>query len=147
MLLRALVRLSSLSLALTCPPAIAQSDSLYRSTRAEAGRPLRLGVFANISEACEVGAPPEVKVLTAPKHGTLAVRSAKLRTGSKNRCPGLEAPILLVVYQAHAAYSGPDEVAFEVSGGSKGVVTQTIKIEVGRAPGSPRKSSDTPMDL
>jgi hypothetical protein len=146
-MLRRTLHLASLSLALTCSPAIAQSDSLYRSTRAEAGRPLRLGVFANISEACEVGGPPEVKVLTAPKHGTLAVRSAKLRTGSKNRCPGLDAPIRLVVYQAYDAYSGPDEVAFEVSRGSKGALTQTIKIEVGRASGSPRKPSEGPTDL
>ena len=114
-------------------PALAQ-DKIYRSADAVSGKALRLSVHGNVSKDCKPGPLPEIKVLTSPKHGTLAVKRGKVDAGQLKRCPALEVPVESVFYQANANYTGEDEVAYEVKRSDGPAQSMTVKITVGARP-------------
>ena len=114
-------------------PALAQ-DKIYRSADAVAGKTMRLSVHGNVSKDCKPGPLPEIKVLTSPKHGTLAVKRGKVDAGQLKRCPALEVPVESVFYQANANYTGEDEVAYEVKRSDGPAQSMTVKITVGARP-------------
>lgn len=121
------------TLALACAgalPAAAQENKVYRSTEAVTGKSVRLGVYANVSKECTTGPLPEVKVVTPPKHGSLAVRTGNLKPGVVPRCPNLEIPAQGVFYQSNAKYTGADEVAYEVKHQNGRVQSLSVKITV-----------------
>jgi hypothetical protein len=88
-----------------------------------------------------------LKVTSAPKHGTLAIRSGKTKPGSLPRCPNLEVPAEGVFFQAHQNFIGDDEVTYEVTrpGGPSRIVTIRISVRATNAPGS--KAKEEPTDL
>jgi hypothetical protein len=110
-------------------PAFGQ-DKVYRSVDAVAGRTMRLAVVENVAQDCKLGPLPEIKVLTSPKQGSLAVRSGKAKAGTLSRCPNLEVPRQGVFYQAKPKYVGADEVAFEIKRADGRVESVTVKINV-----------------
>lgn len=112
------------------PPAGAQENKVYRSTDAVTGKTVRLGVYANVSKECTTGPLPEVKVVTPPKHGSLAVKTGNLKPGVVSRCPNLEVPAQGVFYQSNAKYTGADEVAYEVKHQNGRVQSLSVKINV-----------------
>jgi len=114
-------------------PALAQ-DKIYRSADAVAGKAMRLSVHGNVSKDCKPGPLPEIRVLTSPKHGTLAVKRGKVDAGQLKRCPTLEVPVEGVFYQANANYTGEDEVAYEVKRSDGPAQSMTVKITVGARP-------------
>ena len=61
--------------------AIAQ-EQLFRTLNVPQGARVRLGIHGNVSDTCTPGALPEIKVVTPPKNGTLAVNSGKTKPGS-----------------------------------------------------------------
>lgn len=111
-------------------PAAAQGDKVYRSADAVTGKAVRLGVYANVSKECTTGPLPEVKVVTPPKHGSLAVKTANLKPGIVPRCPNLEVPVQGVFYQSNPKYAGADEVAYEVKHQNGRVQSLSVKITV-----------------
>jgi hypothetical protein len=98
------------SLILSATAALAQSNSAHRSADVVAGKSHRLGVYGNVQKDCTSGPLPTVRVMTAPKHGELNVRSGKLKAGRISRCPKLEATAQGVFYKANPTYKGADEV-------------------------------------
>jgi hypothetical protein len=121
----AVLALSTLVLA---APAAAQ-EKLFRNVDAQPGKQLRLAVAANVGQDCKPGKPVEIKVLTPPKNGSLAVRSGETPAGRLKRCPDLKVPVQGVFYVAKAGFSGTDEVSFEISRDGK-VQTQVVRITV-----------------
>jgi hypothetical protein len=127
-------------------PACAQ-ERLFRNVDAIQGKQVRLALVGNVSKDCKVGPKPELKVTSAPKHGTLAIRSGKTKAGSLRRCPNLEVPAEGVFFQAQPNFIGDDEVIYQVTppGGPTRIVT--IKISI-RPPNAPtQRSKDEPTDL
>lgn len=125
-------------------PAFGQ-EQLFRSMKATAGTQVRLGLIGNVTRECTPGPMPEVKVVTPPKNGTLAVRSGKSKAGSLKRCPDLEVSVQGVFYQANPNFSGTDEVVYEVKRPDGKTQTINTRIEVGtrQAPGpKPRDTED-----
>ncbi|HEX8165680.1 MAG TPA: 4-aminobutyrate aminotransferase [Beijerinckiaceae bacterium] len=114
----------------TGTPALAQ-EKVYRSADAVSGKSVRLSVHGNVSKDCKAGPLPEIKIVTPPKHGALAVRQGKVEAGRLKRCPKLEVPVEGVFYQANANYTGEDEVAYEVRRAGAPVQALTVKITVG----------------
>src|SRR5688500_1790863 len=94
-------------------PAAAQ-EQLVRTLNAPDDGRIRLAMHGNVSKTCELGALPEIKVVTAPKNGTLAVSSGKTKAGTLSRCPALEVPARAVFYQAKPRYTGADEVVYQL---------------------------------
>jgi hypothetical protein len=116
-------------------PVFAQ-EQLFRTVKATAGKPLRLALIANLKRDCTAGPMPDVRVLTPPTRGTLAIRSGKLKAGSLKRCPELEVQVQGVFYQANRGLSGNDAVVFEVKrpDGTTHLVTLKIEISPQQAP-------------
>jgi hypothetical protein len=126
-----------------CPTTVAQTNSIFRSVEAQPGRPLRLGVYAVVKRDCSTGPLPEIKVTTAPKKGALAVRSAKLRTNRLIRCPQLETPVQVVLYQANPGSTGPDEVSYNVNNQDGRIQSHTFKITITARPSTTPHSEPT----
>lgn len=128
------VRAASLALALLGGTAITRGavaqERLFRSVDAAAGTQVRLGMAGNVSPDCKPGPLPEVKVVTPPKNGQLAIRDGKTKPGSLSRCPTLEVPARGVFYQAKAKFNGSDEVAYEVRRPDGRVQVHTVRITV-----------------
>ena len=130
---RSLGILTALALALAAgapAPALAQ-EKIYRSADAVSGKSVRLSVHGNVTKDCKAGPLPEIKIVTPPKHGALAVKQGKVEAGRLKRCPKLEVPVEGVFYQANANYTGEDEVAYEVKRAGGPVQAMTVKINVG----------------
>lgn len=108
----------------------AAQERLFRSVDAPPGQQVRLGMAGNVSPDCKPGPLPEVKVLTLPKNGQLAIRDGKAKPGSLQRCPTLEVPARGVFYQARSGFKGTDEVAYEVRRPDGRVQVHTIQITV-----------------
>ncbi|MFC4172906.1 4-aminobutyrate aminotransferase [Microvirga sp. GCM10011540] len=108
----------------------AQTNSVYRAADAVPGKTLRLGLYGSVKRDCSVGPAPEVRVLTPPKHGSLAVRSGKVKASRVRNCPNLEAPVQGVFYQPARGYTGPDEVRYEVKSAEGTIQAHTVRINV-----------------
>jgi len=145
MSLRITLACSALALAVIPDLALSQ-EQLFRTVKAAAGKPTRLGVIGNVTKECTPGPMPEIKVVTAPKKGTLAIRSGKSKAGSLKRCPNLEVPIRGVFYEANASANGADEVVYEVKRANGSTQTITARIEIGTG-SSPATSADDSTDL
>ena len=136
--------LASLILLAAATPALGQ-NKVYRSADAVAGKTMRLGIYANVTKECTAGPPPEIKVVTHPKHGALAVKAGKVKPGTLARCPKLEVPVQGVFYQSNPRFTGADEIAYEVKHTDGRVQSLSVKINVG-AGGKPAAKPDA-VDL
>lgn len=104
------------SAALTLASGALAQETFFRNQDAAAGKTVRLGLYGNVAKDCKVGPAPEVKVVTPPKNGNLAVRSGKTKTDKVPNCPSLEAQVNGVFYEGKRGYAGPDEVVYEEIG-------------------------------
>lgn len=129
-----------LALAVAPDPALAQ-EKLFRTVKAAPAQPARLGVVGTVKRDCTAGPAPEVRVVTPPKQGTLAVREGKAKAGDIKRCPRLEAAIRGVFYQANAGASGTDEAIYEVRRADGSTQSVTVRIEIG-AGAAPQDAND-----
>jgi hypothetical protein len=137
---------AALALGLFASGTMAQTDSVHRSAEAVAGKPLRIGIYGNVKKDCSAGPLPELKVVTPPKHGTLAIRTGKVKTNRIANCPNLETPIRGVFYQATAGYTGVDEISYEVRSAEGKVRSHSVRINVSNQP-NPKAKPSEPTDL
>jgi Bacterial Ig domain len=136
---------SAFAIGLLCAvaPASAQ-EKVFRSVEAPPGKQARLALIGNVSKECTPGPKPEVKVVTAPKNGTLSIRSGKTKPGSLARCPNLEVPAEGVFYTPNPSFSGTDEVVYSVTRSDGRNQLVTIRITVtGKAKPAPRSQGAT----
>jgi hypothetical protein len=122
-------------------------EQLFRTLNVGLGARVRLGIHGNVSPTCEAGALPEIKVVTSPKNGSLAVTSGKTKAGALARCASLEVPARAVFYQPNPRYAGPDEVAYEITRPNRPAQTITIKIMVGGAAKPAPKNNNSGVEL
>ena len=137
---------ATLFLIIITTPVFAQ-ERLFRSVDAVAGSQVRLGLVGNVTPECKVGPKPELKVVSPPKHGILAVRSGKTKPGSLARCPNLEIPAEGVFYQPAANFNGTDEVVYQVNrpDGRNQIVTIRITVRATSGPGQKPKQEATDL--
>ena len=103
----------------------------YTAFDATSGAAVQLGYYASANKDCTPATIPSIRVIEAPKSGTLTVRPAELATNAVAGCPGLKVPALIAFYQARAGTTGNDHVVYEVTGsnGEVGVYDVTITIK------------------
>ena len=130
--LRTLV-FSGVAAGLSATAALAQ-DANYTSVEATSGKPLQLSYHASAHKNCTAAPLPTIRVIEAPKSGTLTVRGAVLKTDKLAGCPGLKTPAQVVFYLAHAGYGGSDHVKYEVTSANGEVAINDITIVVKAAP-------------
>ena len=136
--LRTLV-FSGVAAGLSATAALAQ-DANYTSVEATSGKPLQLSYHASAHKNCTAAPLPTIRVIEAPKSGTLTVRGAVLKTDKLAGCPGLKTPAQVVFYLAHAGYVGPDHVKYEVTSANGEVATNDVTIVV-KPPPAPRPTA------
>jgi hypothetical protein len=95
---------------------------------------VQLSYHASAHKNCTPGAPPTIRVIEAPKSGTLTVRQAVLTTDRVAGCPAVRTPVQVVFYRAHAGYVGPDHVNYEVTSENGEVATYDVTITVKAGP-------------
>jgi hypothetical protein len=114
-----------------------QKDPVARTATGQAGRDIRIGVFASLRPDCTPGALPVIRLNEEPKHGKVTVKEAKVRTTNFQKCLAAEAPAFIVIYRSSPDFEGRDEVALEVGTGDKRQI-QRITITVTNAKGMQR---------
>jgi len=100
----------------------------------DVGETGQLGYHASAHKNCTPAALPTIRVIEAPKSGTLTVRRAVLTTDKVAGCPGLKTPAQAVFYLAHAGYAGSDHVKYEVTTENGEGATYDVTITVKAAP-------------
>jgi len=138
---------AALLLVLGAAPAFAQTN-IYRSVSVAPGQSARLGVVTALKKDCSIGTLEDVRVVTAPKNGQLAVRKGKVKTPASFRCPNVETPVQALFYQPKANYAGADEVTYESR--VTGMPTQTITVKItvdGKAAPAGGKEKKDVLDL
>ena len=121
-------------------------DANYTSADATPDKPVELSYHASAHKNCAPARLPTIRVIEAPKAGTLTVRKAVLTTNNVTGCPGLKTPAQVVLYLAHAGYAGPDHVKYEVTSENGEVATNDVTITVKAAPApSPPATGDRPL--
>jgi len=129
---------SGAAASLTAAAALAQ-DANYTSVEATSGKLLQLSYHASAHKNCTAAPLPTIRVIEAPKYGTLTVRGAVLKTDKIAGCPGLKTPAQVVFYMAHAGYAGSDHVKYEVTSENSDA-TNDVTIVV-KPPTAPRPTA------
>jgi hypothetical protein len=132
--------ISGAALCCLASAASAQTSQVFRNAEAVAGKVTRLGVVSNLKKDCKLGAPAEVKVVTAPKNGALEVRDGKVKTSERTRCPNLEISVKAILYKAPAKFRGEDQAVFEIKNADGELRSVTVKINVSERPAAAPKS-------
>jgi hypothetical protein len=108
--------------------------SNYTSFEATSAKPVQLGYYASAHKNCTPALVPVVRVIEAPKSGTLTVRRGELKTDHVAGCPGLKIPAQVVFYQARAGATGNDHVVYEVTTSTGEMATYDVTITIKDAP-------------
>ena len=121
---------------------ILAQDANYTSVEATSGKPVQLSYHASAHKNCTPAPLPTIRVIEAPKSGTLTVRGAVLKTDKIAGCPGLKTPAQVVFYSARAGYAGADHVKYEVTSENGEVATNDVTIVVKAPPAQTPPSGD-----
>jgi hypothetical protein len=122
--------IGALLLALLAEPAWAQTETVARTVKGQAGRDIRIGVFASIGADCKAGPLPTIRLKQPPAHGAVTVKQGKLRTTNLRQCLAAEVPAFIVVYKSKPEFSGDDTVALEVVNSNGKTQIQNITVTV-----------------
>jgi hypothetical protein len=122
--------ISALLLSLLVSPAWAQTETVERAVKGQAGRDIRIGVFISIGADCKAGSLPTIRLKQAPAHGAVTVKQGKLRTTNLRQCLAVEVPAFIVVYKSKPEFSGDDTVMLEVINASGKTQLQRITVSV-----------------
>jgi hypothetical protein len=111
--------------------ALAQTETVERAVKAQAGRDVRVGVFGNVRPDCTSGQLPVVRLKEKPSNGTVTVKQARVRTTRLQNCLAAEVPAFVAIYRSEPGFSGDDVVELEIIGanGSKQIRRITITVE------------------
>ena len=114
--------------------ALAESRTVERTARAQAGRPVRIGVYINVLPDCTSGPLPTIRLTTPPAGGTVTVRKGTVSVTNYKQCLALQVPGFFAIYRSRIEFSGTDMLELEVSYPNGRVEIQKFQIAVGAAP-------------
>jgi hypothetical protein len=106
----------------------------YTSIETTADMPVRLSYHASTHKNCAPPPPPTVRVIQAPKLGSLIVRKAILTTDKVAGCERLKVPAKVAFYNGKEGSAGFDHVIYKVTDSSGEVTTYDVAITVKAAP-------------
>ena len=122
--------------------------SNYKSAEAEAGKPVRLSVVTPFKKDCSVGELGGVRVVNAPKNGSVTLKRGKLKTPGTFRCPNVDTTAEAVIYVSKPNFTGKDEVVYDTKSADGEITRFTVQITVtAGAPGKPGPAKDKKPEL
>lgn len=105
----------------------------YTSLNVEAGKPARIGIYAEARKDCSPTSKlPIVRVVEVPTKGTFTVRPGKATTSAVARCPSLQVPAQIVSYTGRE--DGSDHVSFSVTFPDGEISLVDVTIHITQAP-------------
>jgi hypothetical protein len=119
-----------LPLAATAARAQAPESKTVEAATAQASRVATLGT---IHKDCRPGPTHEVKVVTPPKNGTVAMLTGKAKSKASGRCPGVETDVIRVMYKSKDGFTGQDGFEFERRLANGQTKRTAVKVTVGAA--------------
>lgn len=82
--------------------------------KGQAGRDIRIAVFANIRPDCTAGPLPTVRLKVPPSNGAVTVRQTRIRTTNVRQCLAVEVPAFVAFYRSSPGFSGEDSALIEI---------------------------------
>lgn len=120
------------SLCIAAGPASAQTT---RTATIAPGKAARIAVETALKKDCSLGQIGGIRVINAPKNGSIVVRSGKLKTPASFRCPNVETPVQALFYEPKKNFTGADEISYETTTPEGDRQTFVVKINVGTKAG------------
>ena len=114
-----------------------EKTPVNRNVTGQAGRDIRIAVFASVRPDCTSGPLPIIRLSEEPKHGKVTVKEGKVRTTNLQKCLAAEVPAFVVINRSVTDFEGKDEVALDVGAGEKRQI-QRITITVTNGKGMQR---------
>jgi hypothetical protein len=118
-------------------------DVATKSIDAATGQASRVATLGTIHKDCRPGPTPEVKVITPPKNGTVAMLTGKAKSKASGRCPGVETDVIRVMYKSKDGFTGQDAFEFERRLANGQTKRTAVKVTVGAA----KKDQDEPDEF
>ena len=115
-------------------PALAQDAILERQAKGQAGRDIRIAVFASIKPDCTAGQLPSVRLKQPPANGTVTVKQGRMRTTNFKQCLAVEVPAFIAFYRSTPGFSGQDSVLIEVVSADGKTQLQRYTVTVEKPP-------------
>lgn len=111
--------------------AVGQEGAVERQAKGQAGRDIRIAVFASIKPDCTAGRLPTVRLRQPPGNGTVTVKQGRMRTTNFKQCLAVEVPAFVAIYRPASGFSGQDSVVLEIvsAGGKAQLQRFTITVE------------------
>ena len=110
--------------------ASAQTGTVDRTARGPAGQDIRVGVYVNVRQDCTSGPLPTIRLTTAPAHGKVTVKKAKINATNYRQCLALEVPGYVAIYKSQPDFSGNDVLILEVKFPNGKTEVQRITVTV-----------------
>jgi hypothetical protein len=110
--------------------ASAQESTVNRAAQGQAGKDIRVGVYANVQSDCTSGPLPSIRLSTAPAHGKVTVKKAKINATNFKQCLAVEVPAFVALYKSQPDFSGDDVFVLEVKFPNGKTVVQRITVTV-----------------
>jgi hypothetical protein len=114
--------------------ALAQDNIVERQAKGQAGRDIRIAVFASILPDCTSGQLPTVRLKQPPANGTVTVKQGRMRTTNFKQCLAVEVPAFVAYYRSAPGFSGQDSVLIEVVSASGKTQIQRYTVTVEKPP-------------
>ena len=115
----------------------AQDSAVDRAAQGQAGKDIRVGVYVNVQTDCTSGPLPAIRLSTAPAHGRVTVKKAKINATNYKQCLALEVPGFVAFYKSQPDFSGNDVFVLEVKFPNGKTQVQRITVTIA-AEGSSR---------
>lgn len=117
----------------------------YTSFEVTWTKPVQIGYYAIARKDCTAAPAPTIRVVEAPKSGTLTIRSGELTTSAVAGCPRLRTPAQVVFYQARAGTIGTDHIVYAVVSSDGKIDGYDVTITIREPPKAPISDQDKPI--
>lgn len=128
---------SAIALAMLGGAASAQTT---RSATIQPDKPVRIAVITAFKKDCSLGEVGSIRVVTAPKNGSIVVRGGNLKTPAAYRCPSKDTAVQQLFYQSNKNFEGTDELSYETKDTDGTTQTVNVKLTVSKKPAEKPKS-------
>ena len=119
-----------------CALASAQDKTVDRTAQGQAGKDIRVGVYVNVQPDCTSGPLPTIRLSSAPTHGKVTVRKAKVGSTNYKQCLALEVTGYVAFYKSEPDFNGNDTFVLEVKFPGGRTETQRFTVKIAAAGGS-----------
>jgi hypothetical protein len=109
-------------------PGLAQSTN-YSSIETVAGVTAQVNYHAMATKDCTPAPRPSIRVLEAPKYGTMTLRPATV-IANIAYCHNVKADAQVVYYTGRVGYSGADHIRYEITNPNGEIDTFDVAITV-----------------